>query len=234
VAVAVRAYFEEVKGLADQIQLRFDGVPLPGYGWVFPLPNGSANIGAGVFPSWWNWQRTAHTARAAYEAFIQGPALRAMLQEAHQLGPVKGYPLRVDFATAPTYGQRLLLVGEAAGLVNPLTGEGIDYALESGKLAAEHMIQVFNGGDFSLSALADYDRLLRHRFQRLFIVCNWIQNLLVNPLLLDTVIRTADRRPDLKMLLINIVFGQADLHHFTFRRVVRNALKLSRGRDSLL
>jgi hypothetical protein len=58
-------------------------------------------------------------------------------------------------------------------------------------------------------------------------ICNWIQNLLVNPLLLDSVLRTADRRPDLKMLLINIVFGQADLNHLTPRRVVRSVLKLS-------
>jgi hypothetical protein len=80
------------------------------------------------------------------------------------------------------------------------------------------------GTAYLLSALAGYDQLLRQRFQRLFIVCNWLQNLLVNPLLLNTVIRTASRRPDLKMLLIDIVFGQADLHHLTLRRIGRRIM----------
>jgi flavin-dependent dehydrogenase len=47
--------------------------------------------------------------------------LQNILGGAQRAGPIKGYPLRVDFASAPTYSERVMLVGEAAGLVNPVT-----------------------------------------------------------------------------------------------------------------
>jgi geranylgeranyl reductase family protein len=228
-ALAARAYFENVRGLSDAIQLRFDGVPMPGYGWVFPLPDSAANVGAGIFPAGWDrWRmRAAGTARAAFDAFIQAPAVQAMLTEARQVGPIKGYPLRMDFATAPTYGERVLLVGEAAGLVNPLTGEGIDYALETGKIAAEHIITLLTSGDLSCPALAEYDQLLRQRFQRLFIICTWIRDLFVNPLLINHMVSGAARRPDLKMTLINIAFGkETTLENITLGRILKKVLKV--------
>jgi flavin-dependent dehydrogenase len=201
--VAARTYYEGVK-LDDSLELRFDGVPLPGYGWFFPLPNGMANVGAGFLP---RGRRTPSTAAAAYEEFIRIPPVQRMLAQARQIGPLKGYPLRTDFATAPTFGPNMLLVGEAAGLVNPLTGEGIDYALESGKIAAEHLGQMFIQDNWSLERLGEYDRSLRQRFQRLFITCNWIRDLFINRPMLNRLVRVSNRRDDLKLMLINIILG---------------------------
>ncbi|MCL4296326.1 MAG: geranylgeranyl reductase family protein [Anaerolineae bacterium] len=222
VALAARAYFEEVNGLTDRMQLSFAGVPLPGYGWIFPLPNGAANIGAGIFPWGWAGRWMSRNARQAFDSFIQTPLLQAMLSGARQVGPVKGYPLRMDFLSAPTYSDRVLLVGEAAGLVNPLTGEGIDYALESGKVAAEHLTHLFASGDVSIHGLAEYDYLLRQRFQRLFRVCSLTRDLFVNPLLINSMIGLAAHRPDLKILLIKIAFGEQNtLNNITPQRIIR-------------
>jgi flavin-dependent dehydrogenase len=225
VALAARAYFEDVKGLTDRMQLSFAGVPLPGYGWIFPLPDGAANIGAGIFP--WGWARhwLPNNARQAFDSFIETPLLQDMLAGARQVGPVKGYPLRMDFLTAPTYGERALLVGEAAGLVNPLTGEGIDYALESGKVAAEFLFNLFAAGNLSRQNLAEYDRLLRQRFQRLFRLCSLTRDLFVNSLLINSMVSAAARRPDLKMALIKIAFGEENtLDNITVQQVVRRVL----------
>jgi menaquinone-9 beta-reductase len=222
VSLAARAYFEGVSGLTDGMLLSFEGVPLPGYGWVFPLPDSGANIGAGVFPWGWVGRWLSVKTRATFDAFTQTRTVGAMLAGARQVGPIKGYPLRMDFATAPTYGERALLVGEAAGLVNPLTGEGIDYALESGKVAAEYLLNLFETGDFSRSHLSGYDQLLRQQFQHLFVFCGWMRDLFVNPLLINPMLYAAARRPDLKLLLVNIMFGQqAALENLTVRRVLR-------------
>ncbi len=199
--LAARAYFEGVGGLSDHLDLHFAGVSLPGYGWVFPLPDSAANVGAGFLA------RGRRIPATAFERFIQIPPLRQMLAHAQQVGPVKGYPLRGDFDTAPTFAERVLLVGEAAGLVNPLTGEGIDYALESGKIAAEHLAGMFAAGDLSRPRLGEYDRLLRRRFQRLFITCNWIRDLFINRPILNQLVRVSHRQADLKLLLINLVLG---------------------------
>jgi flavin-dependent dehydrogenase len=145
-----------------------------------------------------------------------------MLAGARQTGPVKSYPLRMDFLSAPTYSDRVLLVGEAAGLVNPLTGEGIDYALESGKVAAEYLLNLFTTGDVSIQSLAEYDHLLRQRFQRLFRVCSLIRDLFVNPLLINPMINLAAHRPDLKMILIRIAFGEQNtLNNITPQQIIR-------------
>lgn len=225
VALAARAYFEDVKGLSDRMQLSFAGVPLPGYGWVFPLPDGAANIGAGIFPWGWAGRWMSRNARQAFDSFIQTPQLQEILAGARQVGSVKGYPLRMDFLSAPTYSDRVLLVGEAAGLVNPLTGEGIDYALESGKVAAEHLLHLFAAGDMSIHRLAEYDHLLRQRFQRLFRVCSLTRDLFVNPLMINPMISLAARRPDLKMILIRIAFGEQNtLNNITVQRVLRRVV----------
>lgn len=223
--VAARTYFEGMSELSDRIQLRFDGVPLPGYGWVFPLSEGSANVGAGVYAGRTARRRTAISARQAFDAFVHSPSLERMLASAHQVGPVKGYPLRVDFATAPTFGERALLVGEAAGLVNPLSGEGVDYALESGKIAAEHLAWMFSTGDLSRKNLEAYDRRLRQHFQSLFLFCNRVRDLCLNRICLNFLVGAAGRRADLKTALIRVVLGDQELaRHMSLGRILKAVL----------
>ncbi len=208
--VAARAYFEGVSGLDDHMDLSFEGVPLPGYGWMFPLPGSKANIGAGFFRCGRAAGRVPATPAAAFQNFIQTHTLQRMLDHARQVGPIQGHPLRVDFTNAPTFGERVLLVGEAAGLVNPLTGEGIDYALESGKMAAGHLIDMFAAGDLSYQRLSAYDRALRLRFQGLFIFCTRIRDLLLYRRPLNRLVRAAAQWSDLKMALVNILLGNQD------------------------
>ncbi len=145
--LCARTYYDGITSVIDAIQCRLDGVPLPGYGWVFPVSDTSANVGIGMFPAGLAKRWMPKTAHAAFDAFVQSPALQRLLAGAQRTGPIKGYPLRVDFARSPTFGERTILVGEAAGLVNPVTGEGIDYALESGKMAAAHVSHMFAAGE---------------------------------------------------------------------------------------
>lgn len=221
--LATRAYFEGLRGLGQPMQIRFDGVPMPGYGWVFPLSDSSANVGAGYFTTGWAWRRP-DTSRAAFDAFVQHPPVRALLEGARPAGPIRGYPIRVDFTTAPTFGERVLLLGEAAGLVNPMTGEGIDYALESGKLAAEHLAGMFARGDFSPRSHAKYDRLLRRRYQRLFRFCERVRGLCTNAPMLNRLVPLAERRADLKMLLVNIALGNQDVVRSVTPRMILGVL----------
>lgn len=219
--IAARAYFEGVGGLADALELRFDGVPLPGYGWVFPLSPTAANIGAGYFGR----GRRRITARAAFDAFVDSPTLRRMLAHAERVGPVQGYPLRIDFGRAPTHADGMLMVGEATGLVNPLTGEGIDYALESGRIAAEHLAAMLDRGDCSAAAREGYDRRLREEFQPLFDFCGRVAHWGVRHLPLNLLVRLAGRRADLRALLTAAVLGTRPVNGpVTLGRVLRRVL----------
>jgi len=208
--LAARAYFEGLQGLRRQIQARMDDIPMPGYGWVFPISETQANMGIGFWPSRWMGKRRPKSARSAFQAFVDGRSLRPMMDGARRIGPVKGYPLRTDFGLSPTYSERIMLIGEAAGLVSPLSGEGIDLALESGKIAAEHLSQVFNMGNFSESSWVEYDRRLRQRYQRSFKYLRWLRALYVNPILADRVVRVAKHSQDLRTLLTKILLGYSD------------------------
>jgi menaquinone-9 beta-reductase len=207
--LASRAYFDNLpQEVASTFSLRFDGVPMPGYGWVFPVGRHSANIGVGFFPR--GAGRPSRTPNQAFDDFIGRYSLRTLLDGARQAGPARGYPIRVDFLTAPTFAEHTLLVGEAAGLVNPLTGEGIDYALESGKLAAEHLSQMLQDGDLSNRRLAAYDSLLRARFEKIFRFSTQVRDWYCRPPLLNVLVPLANRQPALRQLLANIVLGERE------------------------
>lgn len=204
---AARAYFEGVEGLGSHIHIRFDSVPLPGYGWIFPLGSGEANVGAGYYrrnPS------TPPTAAATLAMFLKNPSLKPLLGGARRVSPIKAFPIRTDFHRSPSFGQRKVLVGEAVGLVNPFTGEGIDYALESAHLASETILSCFREGDFSLAALRRYDRVLRDRFQRLFVLTHRVRDLYMNSFLLNPLVRACRRWPEVTSLLVNVLLSYDD------------------------
>lgn len=222
--LAARTYFEGVTGLGDRMQVHFDGVPLPGYGWIFPISDTVANVGLGFWPHTLFRRSKPRTAPAAFEGFVHTRLLRTALGEARAVEPVKGYPIRIDFPTAPTYSDRILLVGEAIGLVNPLTGEGIDFALENALIAADHIAGMFRDADFSAASLQAYDDQLREQFQRLFVFLRRIRSLYINPLLLNRFISVASRVPELSALLINIVLGHQDAADGVSARTIRKVI----------
>ncbi|MBI3361305.1 MAG: geranylgeranyl reductase family protein [Chloroflexi bacterium] len=209
--LAARAYFEGMAGLSDRIQCHFDGVPLPGYGWIFPISPTAANVGTGVIPVGLAGRLRRIPPRRIFDSFIQTPLLQRILGSAQRVGPVKGYPIRIDFHQARTFADRVLLVGEAAGLANPLTGEGIDYALESGQIAAEHVSAMLASGDLSPARLAGYDRQLRQRFQRLFVMSSRLRGLYFNPPLLNRLVKAARRHAGLRSMIGNVTVGNNGL-----------------------
>jgi menaquinone-9 beta-reductase len=196
--LAARAYFEVEHELPPVFQLSFKAAPMPGYGWVFPIGQRRANVGVGFLP-----HRGSPPTALAFQRFVNS------LEGVRQVGPFKGYPIRVDFLRAPTFGQRTLLVGEAAGLVNPLTGEGIDYALESAQIAAEHVVRGLTSGVHQVWH-TEYDRLLRARFEKVFRFSEWIRDWYCKPPLLNVLVPLANRRPELRQLLANIVLGERE------------------------
>src|SRR3954447_25273694 len=84
------------------------------------------------------------------------PVLRDRLAGARRKGRVVGWPLTTYLPGERLVGDRVLLVGDAGGLINPLNGEGIQYALQSGRWAAETLVQGLAAGDVSTAALTPY------------------------------------------------------------------------------
>ncbi len=119
--------------LADDAQL------LPGYGWIFGMGDGTVNVGLGVLNSSAGFQRTDY--RALLTSWLDGTPEEWGLREDNAAGPTRGAGLPMGFNRTPHYSRGMLLVGDSGGSVNPFNGEGIPYAMESGKLAAQAVVQ---------------------------------------------------------------------------------------------
>lgn len=158
--IALRAYFKGVDEPAERADLYFRGDSFPGYFWVFPSGQGSANVGIGVvldtFPP-----MPEHLRELLQRQLDQDAAIRERLSGARLVGKVVGWPLATFSLSRKIVAERAVLVGDAAGLINPLNGEGIQYALLSARWAAEAIAEAAPH-DFSCEALHSYhDRVMR-------------------------------------------------------------------------
>ncbi len=207
---AVRAYYENVADLAPIFQLHYDRCFLPGYGWIFPLSGRRANVGVGCFPSG-RFRRRTSPPLEMFRRFVNlNPRCSAQLASAIAAGPIESRPLRVHFPTMQTQADNLLLVGEAAGLVNPFNGEGVGFAMESGLLAAEVAAEALADGDLSAGRLAIYGRCLRERYLSLFSSLSKMRDWYIRERALNLIIGKAQKRPRLAQLLVGAALGVVD------------------------
>jgi flavin-dependent dehydrogenase len=137
---------------------------LPGYGWVFPLADGTANVGAGLLNTFKNFKDVS--AQRVFSAFTSMLDSRWEVGEETAVGPLLSGPLPMGFNRTPAAMPGLLLVGDAAGAVNPFNGEGIAYAMETGELAAEVLHEALVRGRPAIAAC--YPNLLRERYADYF------------------------------------------------------------------
>ena len=139
----------------------------PGYGWIFPAPDGSFNIGVGVTDSHQDLagkgQKKDVNLRAIFDAFVAHyPPARRLMAEGELIGELKGAPLRCTLKGARWTRPGLLVTGEAAGSTYSFTGEGIGKAMETGLLAAEAILAHATGVDgFDAKVRAQYEQGLR-------------------------------------------------------------------------
>ncbi|MDB4948784.1 MAG: NAD(P)/FAD-dependent oxidoreductase [Gemmatimonadetes bacterium] len=186
--VAVRAYYDGDSGPEDRCDLYFTGESFPGYYWLFPTGGGRANVGVGMVLE--TLPPTGdHLRGLLLDLVARDPALSARLEGARMEGKVVGWPLTTYDARLPVVGERVMLVGDAAGFINPLNGEGIQYALVSARWAAETVADAVAADDFSVARLKTYaaraERELRYDMALAGLVVHLIRNRHLTPVWLE-------------------------------------------------
>jgi geranylgeranyl reductase family protein len=197
--VGVRAYFENIAGTENgTTEFFLTRDYLAGYCWLFPVGPGRYNVGLGMLAEvvaahHVDLKQTLHRLLATH------PALAGRFAGARQLGPTVGFGLPLGGGRVrPISGRRFMLCGDAASLIDPLQGHGIDTAMQSGILAATQAAACFKQQDFSAAHLAEYDKQVAEKIGRKLAKSYRLMRFLSNkPWLVDAAVRLA-RVPGLK------------------------------------
>lgn len=137
--VSVRQYFEGVSDIGDYLEVYPEAAISPGSGWVFPVSETVANVGVGAML--YHIRRDGINLHRFMKTFInETPHAAPKLRGARPVSPVRGALLRVGLGGSRVECPGLVLVGDAASMTNPVSGEGITYALETGQMAADHIL----------------------------------------------------------------------------------------------
>lgn len=185
---AIRQYWSGISGMQkDIIEIHLIKGYLPGYFWIFPLPNDLANVGFGMLSKDIS-RRKIDLKKGMAEIIQSSSGLANRFRNATAMEKPKGFGLPLGGKKNAVSGERFLLCGDAASLIDPLNGEGIGNAMLSGYHAALTAGKAIESNDFSKDFLYSYDIKLneklipelrqKFRFQRLF-NRPWLINTLV-------------------------------------------------------
>lgn len=168
--VAVRTYFTSPRSTDDFLESylelwRGDDL-LPGYGWIFPLPDGTVNVGLGLLNTSEHFQTVDY--KRLLWGWVEGLPEEWGLTRENQIGKVRGGGLPMGFNRTALARPGLMLIGDAAGAVNPFNGEGIAYAMETGQIAARVAAEALAAG--RPEDLRAYPRELREHYEGYFIL----------------------------------------------------------------
>lgn len=209
-ATAARRYYQVPEAIAasfDHLCISYDRSICPGYGWLFPGPSGVFNVGVGYF---YDSPRLPdeRNLRVLFERFLSTfePA-RALVSAGTPLSPLRGAPLRTGLSGTQLAAPGVLVVGEAAGLTYPFSGEGIGKALESGMLAAEVILSTTAD---AATIARTYGIRVREAYQRRYQAYKLVQDLLARPWVANFVARRARAKPRLHRALEGVLTERLD------------------------
>ncbi len=201
--MAVRGYFTSPYHDEPWIESHLDlrdkhGNHLPGYGWVFPVGDGTVNVGVGLLSTFAGWKdiNTSHL----MEVFCETAPRRWGISPATACGAPVGGKLPTGLSVVPRVGPTWLTVGDAAGSVNPFNGEGISVAYETGRLAADALDDALRTGDGL--ALRRYPERLDEEYALYFKVARAFVRAIGNPAVMRELTRIGmQSRPIMEWVL---------------------------------
>jgi geranylgeranyl reductase family protein len=181
-----------------------NGNAVPGYGWVFPAGDGTANIGVGLLSTFRDF-KTVNTTQVL-EQFARTIAERWQIDPDHPVRkPVAGR-IPMGSSVSPTAGPTYVVVGDAAGAVSPFSGDGIDYAYETGRIAADVLHEALV--TFDPSALQQYSKRLDAAYGQYFKVARLFARIVGRPTIMREMARAAMHNRTLLEWMLRIMSNE--------------------------
>ena len=217
--VAVRTYFTSPRTDDDWMEgwLELpgrDGKLLPGYGWVFGVGDGTSNVGLGILNSSKDFGKLDY--KQVLREWTAGMPADWGFTPENQVGEIRGAALPMGFNRTPHYSPGLLLLGDAGGMVSPFNGEGISYAMESARFAAEFIIDASSrtassGGTYDADAhLSRYADYVRGQWGSHFTLGRAFAALIGKPAIMKLALRTGMPIPVLMKFVVRLLANLTD------------------------
>jgi len=209
--MAARGYYSSPRSgdrfLESQLDLRdSSGATMPGYGWVFPLGDGTINVGVGLLSTFKRWKQV-NTTTMMNDYAATAPEYWGISDQSRLTKPVGG-KLTMSFSRGPLVGANWITIGDAAGAINPWNGEGISYAYETGRLAAQMVGEAIGTSDFGL--LRRYPQRLEDEFGLYYKMARIFVKLIGNPTVMRTVAHTGLRNRPLMEWTLKVMANLLD------------------------
>ena len=202
---SVRQYFEGItmEPPGDLFEFHFYQEIQPGYFWIFPLPNNQFNVGLGMLSNAIS-KKKVNLKEMLTSIIQEHPQLKDRFKEATPLDDIRGFGIPVGSRKVACSGNRFLLLGDAASLVDPFTGEGIANAIRSGRVAAQHIERMFKAQRFDARFNAQYDQEIYRKMWKELRISRTLQRLLRYPKLCNRLMRKARTNPAMQSILISM------------------------------
>ena len=198
-ALGIRCYYDGVGGLTDQIELHFLKEINPGYFWLFPAGEGKANIGLGLSKK--NIKEQKKNLIDLLDVVIHLEYFKNRFAGAKPIEKPKGWNLPMGSIHRKNHGNGFMLLGDAAGLIDPFTGEGIGNAMVSAKHAIITAKNAIRENDLSEKSLSEYDKNMWEEIGPELRVSTNLQKLARSKFLLNFVINRASRNDEIKDII---------------------------------
>lgn len=204
--MAIRTYYESPLHDEPWIESALDvrdrnGNSLPGYGWVFPVGNGTINVGIGLLSTFRDY-KSINTTHLMNEWARSLPEHWQIDPDQPTAAPTGGR-LPMAGSVNPKAGPTWVVVGDAAGSVNPFNGEGIDYAYETGRLAAELLDESIRAGD--ALRLSRYPTILDDEYRVYYQVASAFAEVIGRPRLMRELTRIGMRSETIMQWVLRIM-----------------------------
>jgi geranylgeranyl reductase family protein len=204
--MAIRGYFVSPRHDEPWIESHLDirdktGNVLPGYGWIFPVGDGRVNVGVGLLSTFNQWKavNTTHL----MEAFVAQTPESWEIRPDTSCGPPTGGRLPMGLSVGPHAGPTYLVTGDAGGAINPFNGEGIAYAYETGRIAADVLDRALVTGDGLV--LQEYGARLQAEYGLYYKVARAFVKIIGHPELMKALVSTGMRSRTLMEWVLRIM-----------------------------
>jgi geranylgeranyl reductase family protein len=216
-SAGLRQYWTGVQGFPEGsfIELHFLPELLPGYFWIFPMTGDRANVGLGVRSDVVSLQKM-DLKKHLRTLVGEHPAIAPRFSQATPSETIRGAGLPLGSTWRALIHHRVLMMGDAAGLVDPFSGEGIGQAMTSGRIAAETVLQGLKSGQGSVQSLQAYPQRLKRTLGSELRVSTYLQWMLRYPGLFNLVARKAQNRPWLRDEICDMLHHPAQRKRLLF------------------